>query len=242
MRFFLYCLFFIFLLLAVRAVSQVIKIQRAVEHSPASHPAFTRKLAQPRLKFLFVGDSTALGTGATDNTQSVAGWFGQDFPQAEIDNNSANGKRITQLAREFPPYPGRQYDLVVIQIGANDILRWTPLNNVEDNLLVLIGKAKKISKHVVILHSGNVGLAPIFIWPFDQLMTYRSRQVRNLYIRKAKEEKVLYVDLFTERNNDLFLKDVSLYYSSDRLHPSGEGYHWWYEKIRTTLGQAQVVL
>src|ERR1041385_1130520 len=63
---------------------------------------FERKLSQPRLRILFLGDSTAVGTGARDSRGSVAGYFGQDFPKAEIVNISRNGKRLHELAGEFP--------------------------------------------------------------------------------------------------------------------------------------------
>jgi lysophospholipase L1-like esterase len=221
---------------------QIYKIRLAASHPLYFTQAFAHTNPQAKLKFLFVGDSTAMGTGAQSNAQSVAGWFGQDFPEAHIDSNAANGRRIAELEGKFPPYPGQIYDLIVIQIGANDILRFTDLKNVEQSLSHIIEKAKSIGQHVVILHSGNVGLAPIFIWPFDAIMTHRARQMRALYMKKAKEEHVLYVDLFTERNDDLFLKDIDKYYSADHLHPSGEGYHWWYQKIRWTLDQAGVVM
>jgi len=131
---------------------------------------------------------------------------------------------------------------VVIQIGGNDIMKFTPFRSIDRDVTIVIEDAKRIARHVVILHSGNVGLAPFFIWPIDWIMTERARAVRRIYMKKAREEDVLYVDLFTERGNDLFLKDIPKYYSLDHLHPSGEGYRWWYERIRATLNGAGVVL
>lgn len=203
---------------------------------------FNRQLPGSSSKFLFLGDSTAVGTGADDNNRSTAGYLGKDFPDAEITNISHNGQKIHELLASFDGYNFSDFDLVVIQIGANDILKFTPLGNIQRDMQKLIEKAKTISPHVVLLHSGNVGAAPIFRWPFDVIMTERSRRVRDIYMRLARANGVYYVDLFQERDSDLFLKDIAKYYAPDLLHPSGDGYRFWYERIRQTLNEAGVVL
>jgi lysophospholipase L1-like esterase len=219
---------------------QIFKIYETVPKISYDNKPFNREVINAPLRFLFVGDSTALGTGAQSNTESVAGWFGQEYLQASIENRSANGKRLVELVNEFPPPGNRKYDLVVVQIGGNDILKFSHFRDIDQQITTIIKRAKEMSKNIVILHSGNVGLAPVFIWPINEIMTQRARIMRALYIKKAAQEGVLYVDLFTERSNDLFLKDVNKYYSPDHLHPSGQGYHWWYERIRWTLDQAGV--
>ena len=222
--------------------AQVLIIYQQIRKMSYDHKPYIRTIPGAHLRFLFTGDSTAVGTGAQNSTESVAGYFGQAFPGASIDNDSYNGRKLNQLAREFPPSNGFFYDLVVVQIGANDIMKLTSYKSIDQDLIKVIAQAKKVAQHVVILHSGNVGLAPVFIWPFNWIMSERSRKVRQIYMGEARRENVLYVDLFTERNNDLFLKDIPKYYCLDHLHPSGVGYHWWYEKIRQKLAEAKVVL
>lgn len=230
------------LVLFMMAVRQIIAITLSVKSLSCRQVPFSRSLPQADLRFLFLGDSTAVGTGAVDNAHTTAGYFAGDFPNAEIINISRNGQRIHELLDGFDTQRLGQYDLAVLQIGANDILKFTPFTNIERDMQALIDKAETISRHVVILHSGNVGAAPIFRWPFDIIMTERSRRVRDIYMRLAKANGVYYVDLFQERNRDLFLKDVPKYYAPDLLHPSGDGYRWWYERIRQTLDEAGIVL
>lgn len=222
-------------------VYQVFKIVSLTKKLSYTSEPFERKNLSALLRILVMGDSTALGTGAADKTQSVAGWFGQDFPEAHIENFSWNGRLGKELLTDFPS-PAGHFKLVVVQIGGNDILRFTPLNEIEKNLPEIIRRAKMLGDHVAILHSGNVGLAPAFIWPFNALYTERARKVREIYIRAAKEHGAMYVDLFTERGNDPFLKDVDGYYSPDHLHPSGQGYRVWYQRIRQTLNGSSVTL
>jgi len=203
--------------------------------------SFERDDPAADLKILFLGDSTAVGTGAKTNSGSVAGYFGQDFPQAKIVNVSRNGLKIGELRRNFPLVNGH-YNLLVLQIGANDILRFTPYKEIEKDLSALVDRARMLAATVVILHSGNVGLAPVFSWPFNVIYTGRSRAVRDIYIRTARAKGVFYIDLFAEGKADPFTLDIDRYYAPDYLHPSTDGYRQWYEKIRLTLQHNGVIL
>ncbi len=194
---------------------------------------------QPRI--LVMGDSTAVGTGVTDPRGSIAGRFGQDFPGAEIRNLGINGLKVAGLLEHFPSYPQDSFDLVLIQIGANDIMRGTGLKDFERDLRRAFEGAQDIGKHVVALHSGNIGLAPLFPWPVNSLMRSRTLAVRNIYRRIAKEEGVTYVDLFHEREDDPF-KGQKHFYGRDELHLSEAGYEVWYEGVRAAMRGASIQL
>lgn len=215
--------------------NQALRIAAASGKLPYSIKPFQINNPSAKFRMLFLGDSTAVGTGASLNTESTAGWFGKDYPQAHIRNFSRNGLRIAGLLKKFNPPAKQFYSVVIIQIGGNDIMRFTPLGSIKRDLSVLIDRAKTVGRHVVILHSGNVGAAPIFVWPFDRILTERTRAVRALYVQLAQEKGVLYVDLFQEKENDPFLRDIGKFYAKDLLHPSGKGYRFWYGKIREAL-------
>lgn len=208
--------------------------QKSREIVKSSTP-FQRIDPDAQLRILILGDSTAVGTGAVNPSDSVAGRFGRDFPNAEIINLGGNGKRVKDLAQQFSPENYKDFDLIVIQVGGNDILRFTALFDLREDLQELMQKAKQFAPHVVVLHSGNIGLAPFFPRSFGWLWTYRTKQVRALYMKIAQEMSVVYVDLFTDRKSDPFLKDVKRFYAPDLLHASGDGYGIWYNKIRETL-------
>ena len=203
---------------------------------------FQRNNPKSSLKILFIGDSTAVGTGAESNEKSVAGYFGRDFSLAHIVNLGQNGRRLHDLIKDFNPKKDERYTLVVAQIGANDILHFTPFKNVERDLSIIVDRAKSMADYVVILYCGNVGAAPIFFWPFNLIYTERTRKVRSIYIKTAKEKEILYINLFEELSDDMFLKDVNRFYCPDYLHPSGDGYLMWYNKIRETLNKAEINL
>jgi lysophospholipase L1-like esterase len=195
---------------------QIARIASLTKKVSYTQTPFEQNKPNSGLKILFLGDSTAVGTGAQSN-ESVAGWFAQDYPEADIRNISHNGEKLAGLIDTFPASK-EHYNLVVLQIGANDIMRLTLLKNVRKNLAIAIDRAKAISDHVIMLHSADVGLAPIFVWPLKEIYGSRSRAVRKIYIEMAHEKGVMYVDLFRDKEDDLFLKDIKKYYSPDLLH------------------------
>jgi lysophospholipase L1-like esterase len=131
---------------------------------------------------------------------------------------------------------------VVIQIGGNDIIRFTDLDAVKTNLDELLTKAKRLSSHVVLLHSGNVGLAPFFPVYIAPLFSWRTRQVRDIYIELAKAHQVVYIDLYTSHHNDPFSPNFQEFYAADLLHLNGEGYGVWYTRIRQYMDNNAIVL
>lgn len=202
---------------------------------------FEQANANAKLRILILGDSTAVGTGVRDPRGSIAGRFGWDFPAAEIRNLGINGLRVANLLRNFPSMPSASFDLVLIQIGANDIMQGTPLSTFERDLGSVFAKAKKIGTNVVALHSGNIGLAPLFAWPLSTMMRSRTLKIREVYKKVAKEHGVTYVDQFHEKADDPF-NGEHRFYARDLLHLSEEGYGVWYGEAREAMRSARINL
>jgi len=201
--------------------------------------AFERRINSGSPRILVAGDSTAVGTGTTPEG-SVAGHFAADFPHADIRNVSTNGWKVADLLTAFPT--DGSFDLILLQIGANDIMRGTPEGEFETSLAALFDKATEAGTHVVVLHSGNVGLAPMFRWPASAIMRTRTLRYRAIYRRIASEKGVAYVDLYREKKDDVMTKDIAKHYASDLLHLTADGYGVWYDAIRKTMTDAGIAL
>lgn len=215
-------------ILIILFIAQIAIIFKASKIVSYDQPPFERR--QPSdMNILFLGDSTALGTGSTDPRTSVAGWFGQAFPNASITNISANGKTLDRVAEDMSDLIGH-YDLLIIQAGGNDIIRFRPLGDIKRDLTVITQKARQLSDKVVLLHSGDVGLAPIFIYPFKWIYSWRTRQVRELFLAQ-EQDKVHYVDLLKVNQDRLMARERGTYYAPDGLHLSGTGYKYWFDCI-----------
>ncbi|MCR4336815.1 MAG: GDSL-type esterase/lipase family protein [Candidatus Omnitrophica bacterium] len=226
-------------LLILAVAFQSMRINHYTHRTPYTQKPFERILPESSLKILFLGDSTAVGTGAGDPQTSVAGWFGQEFPDAHIMNRSANGRKLRDVLQTFLTLPEDHYQLVVIQVGANDIMRFTSLDVIRHEVSDVLKQAQVISEHVVILHSADVGTAPIFTWPMSWIYSWRSKKVREIYLDMEKNLGILYVDLFAYKTDDIFLSDKGKYYAKDFLHLSADGYRIWYEAIRARLERAR---
>ncbi len=189
------------------------------------------------MKILVAGDSTGVGTGADDSRYGTPGRLGNDFSEADIENISENGLKIEGLVKKLESLSSENhYDLILIQIGANDIVSLTPLKKVKEDLSLLMNLATEKGERIIVLTSGNIGLSPIFRSPLSEIISKRTLSVREIFMNEiALHENVKYVDLFKNAEEDIFLTDIDKYYASDYYHPSKDGYGVWYEEIRKKL-------
>jgi len=186
---------------------------------------------QAPLKVLFIGDSTAVGTGASTNLHSTSGWFSQDFPEASIENYSRNGMQLKKLVDILSQVKGRHFDLAVVQIGANDIVYLTNLKDIETRQREVIRLTKEIADQVIILHSGDIGDAPLFFWPLTKLYSWRSYKVREIY-QKSEDERVSYVNIIELEKS---VKNSRELYAADNFHLNDEGWRTWYQFIKMEI-------
>ena len=193
---------------------------------------FSRKASSPNM--LVVGDSTAVGTGASASSTSLAGLLGARFPTASIVNRGVNGSKTRDLLSRGDLKNG-QFDLVMIHIGGNDTVRFTNLSELSKDIQKVLEQAKSISKNVVLVSTGNVGTARLLPFGTRWAFAIRTRQVRDLFRTTAAENGVTYVDLFREPALDPFAQNPSKYYAADSFHPSDAGYADWFSLIMKQL-------
>ncbi len=182
---------------------------------------------------LVLGDSTGYGTGASDGRESVAGQLGTEYPHYQITNNSKNGRTIGEALEIIKALPQeKMYELLLLQIGGNDILQKRPITIVQRELTELHAEAKSRSNHVVMMSSGNVGAAAAFVGT-SKAVAYESlsREFRGMFIEVAAASDVTYVDLFQEPQVDVFALEPKRLLAIDGLHPSSAGYRVWYQSL-----------
>jgi lysophospholipase L1-like esterase len=194
--------------------------------------SFQYSASPERFRILIIGDSTGVGTGADGPQDSVAGRISRDFPGTTIENRAEDGAKFANVISQLNEESEDNFDLILIQAGGNDILRFTPLDMIRVNVEALLKAAKERARRVVLMSSGNVGNAPAFFPPVNWLYTSRTRKVRELLMNLAQAEGVVYVDLFMERRDDPFIREPERYNAADFLHPGSEGYRLWYEALK----------
>lgn len=181
---------------------------------------------------LVYGDSTAYGTGATAATDSIAGRLGAAYPAFGVSTVAKNGQLIAEVIPRLVTQTAKA-DVLLLQIGGNDILQYRTPEQIERDTRALLAVAITKAEHVAFMSSGNVGAAAYFVkhGQPDPALEALTRTAREIFIRVSNEYGVMYVDLFEEPANDLFLREPDTYLALDGLHPSSAGYALWYQKL-----------
>jgi len=189
-------------------------------------------------EILILGDSTGYGTGAKMAGQSVAGRLGAAYPGYRISNNSVNSRQIAG-ARDAAQKLTSQYNLVLLQIGANDLLAGRSVAEVVADMQQLIEAVLPHAEQVVIMTAGNIGALPRYSGETASYHTERSRAYTTAMVElTASYQEVAYVPLFDEPAEDPFVSQPERYIAWDGLHPSSAGYELWYQKALPYLRQA----
>jgi len=217
-------------ILAAKNLSKIIGAKIISESASRYYSWFIGIYSDAPFKVLYAGDSTAVGTGLSDNTDSTAGLLGHDFPDIDLENYSRNGLRLQGLADILKKLQGKHFDLAIFQIGANDIIYFTPLSQIRQDQRRVLDLARNIAQRIIILHSGDIGQSPLFICPITWIYTWRSWHVRKIYIQ-SQDERVSYIDIYTLNKG----KNLSDCYGRDHLHLNKKGYALWYGYIKDQL-------
>lgn len=187
-------------------------------------------------KILVLGDSTAWGTGAENPKVSTAGRLGAIYPEAELRNLSQNGLRLKGLNKILDAEdPSEHFDIILVQIGANDIIRFTSMGDIELDAEKVFRRLSKQTDKLIVLHSGDVGEAKFFPFYLRPILSKRSYKMREIYKKFADQYGASYVDLISAPSVKVMDSTPALYYASDWLHLNGAGYGLWFEEIKKSL-------
>ena len=196
---------------------------------------FESKHKKRPFRALFIGDSTAVGAGAKDNHDSIAGRFAADHPDYTVFNRGVNGDLVHGVLKRFRADTSGYYDLVVLQIGGNDITHLTHLQKLELDINSLIDRAKHVSKKVILMTTNDIGNSPLLPVYFKGILSRQTLKVRAIFSRVAAKNKIIYVDLYRPKKDEPFLTDTRKHYAPDFFHPSGDGYGVWYAELKKNL-------
>ena len=186
-------------------------------------------------RLLVLGDSSAVGVGASSPEHTTAGYFAAEFKDFSVDNRAVSGARMANVLGQATSTSGH-YDMVLIQAGGNDTINFTNLDTLRTQTRTLLAAAKERSSNVVMLSTGNLGRAPLFnFFPLNIAFTSRTKAVRQIVMDEAKQAGVTYVDLYKEGKDDVIAQDTAKYYAPDGLHLSDQGWAYWYSQIQQTL-------
>lgn len=183
---------------------------------------------------LLLGDSTGYGTGAANRHETTAGRIGAAFPSLKIENNSVNGRTAVELLAVANQLEGK-YDVILMQIGANDLLAGDTPESVTKTIESLVEILKTHTEQVIVLTSGNIGAA----WRFegDKATTFANvSKTHDVLMKKSSmANNFSFISLWTEPSEDPFVTDPKKYTAFDGLHPTSAGYAIWFAALQPIL-------
>lgn len=193
------------------------------------------QVAPPRaaLRLLMVGDSTAVGTGASSPRTSLAGLLAQAYPKLAIENRAQDGARFDGVVQQLEA--GGEFDFVLIMAGGNDVMRFRDADSTLADIDRSASLAQGLAPQVAFLPAGNVGNAPFFFPPVSWLMTSRARELHAAVQTAAARTGATYVNLFKAPQDDPFVQRPGLH-AADGLHPSDAGYRVWRDELLAQTG------
>jgi lysophospholipase L1-like esterase len=215
-------------LVAVLVLGQAAwRVSTAAELARRSLP-YQQSPSGATMSLLIVGDSTAVGTGASSPARSLAGLIGAEFARLRIVNRGRDGATLAELPAQLQG--GGRYDLVLVMAGGNDIIRLRDMAAVRRDLDRVLALAGERAPQVLLMPAGNVGNAPFFFAPLSWWMTQRARAFHAQVRQALTGLPVTYVNLFEEREDDPFVQQPGLH-AADGLHPGDAGYALWLEVL-----------
>jgi len=218
---------------ALTAGCAVKRLQAGAELARKSEPLQASPL-NPTHRLLIVGDSTAVGTGASSPQASVPGLIARDHPGWTIVNRAADGARFGDLTIQLSD--SDRFDTVRVMCGGNDVIRLTDTERLRAEVLAVARRGHALAPRVILMPAGNVGDAPLFFPPLSWWMSSRARELHAMVREAASATGASYVNLYRDRDDDPFAQQPDRMNAADGLHPSDEGYVFWYEALKQQAG------
>lgn len=173
---------------------------------------------------LLLGDSVALGLGASAPERTLAGQLRHDFSEVNVECRAQAGARGRDLGRQLAEARHQRYAAIIISIGGNDIVRGTPAADFHDALGRALRDCRGRSHCVIVANCANLGGAPLFLWPIRWWLDARSRGFRRLMRALCPALGAQFVNYCMDAEEDIFRHAPERFYAPDRIHPSDYAY------------------
>ncbi len=189
----------------------------------------------PALRLAVLGDSTAAGLGVTDTADTVGAQVAAVLSAelrrpVRLDGLGVSGARAGDLDPQVSRALLQTPDVAVILIGPNDVTHLTRRSRVRADVAAAVRRLRAAGAAVVLGSCADMGSATAFLQPLRTVSAWRGRAVGAAARGAASDEGGLGVDI-GGLTGAAFRADPDRYLSSDKFHPSAEGYRLWAEAL-----------
>jgi CBS domain-containing protein/lysophospholipase L1-like esterase len=181
-------------------------------------------------RVLLLGDSTGVGVGAVQPQHSLPGFLHQAFPHAHIVNRCRNGARVADALHQARQAcaRGERFDVALILVGGNDVLKLTPHARLEHDARALLRTLRACTTHIAWLGSADIGGAPVLLPPLNWLASWHTARTMRHLADSAAGQGVPFIDFSRDRR---FARDTGTYFAADGIHPSSASYRLCFEEL-----------
>ena len=183
---------------------------------------------------LVLGDSTAVGVGASTPEESVPGRLAAHVGATYVENHAVSGSLVNDVPPQIEKAALPRYRMILLQIGANDMVRFHDADKTARRLGDVLENLPPADS-VIVISAGDLGTARIFPPPLRPLYTRVNLKYHMAFSSIAEERGVTYIDLSKGPGKELFEKEPERYFAPDRFHLSSAGYGLWFDAIKEAL-------
>ena len=185
------------------------------------------------LRLTVVGDSSCTGTGVDRHDEvwilllahRLSSHTGRPVEILSLAEGGARSRDV--LAHQIRPAVASRPDLVVVSVGANDVLKGARMATLARNMDEIVERLAECGAPVVVSGVGDLGTIPRLLPPLRQIVTRRARRADQVHADVADRHAA--VRAFQWGDARLQFRTRTDIWSADRLHPNGRGHAIWAE-------------
>jgi len=233
-------LYLVPLLVGCGALVQVAAFWRGVQRArafAAQGRRFERRRAAQGPRILILGDSTGVGVGASRPEESIAGLLAADFPDADVVNVSESGAKVADTLAQVRACAeqGLRFDLALLHVGGNDVVRATSTAKLSDDCEQLLEALCRLAERSLWLGPPNLGITPLFTPPFSWVVAARSRAATSIFADCAARHGITFVNFSSAEHEAQFVRARAEHFAADRFHPSSSSYRYGWSVARRAV-------
>lgn len=183
------------------------------------------------LRLAALGDSTLTGPGVEDPDdiwiRSVARQLADKTGRpVELLSLGVGGATSADVARnQLPAALDFGPHLVVLSVGANDVIRGMPMRRLASNLDLIVSGLRQAGSQVIMSGVGNLGTIPRLAPPLRQMAARLGKRADRVHQRVAERHGAIKAEQWRWASGQFQTRsDV---WSADRFHPNAAGHQIW---------------
>ncbi len=189
--------------------------------------------ADPTVRLVLLGDSTAAGVGADDTAGTVGGKLAEALAgggrHVLLSGVAISGSRAGDLGPQVSRALLGRPDVAVVLVGANDATHVSTGNRMTGPLVDAIRRLRRAGVPVVLGTCPDLGGSRAFLRPLRDVHAAIGRRVAARQQQAAGPAGAVVVDL-ARLTGPAFRADPTTL-SSDLFHPSPRGYALWADAL-----------